>query len=75
MGSTWSVGSWSAPPKDNSFSGDVKSESSSSSETKVNMEGSAVPSERSHSGVDGYGGQMQNQALESSPAPVATPVS
>lgn len=71
-GVTWSVGSWSAPLKENTFSGDVKSESSGSSETKANMESSAVPSERSHSAVDAYG-LGRGQTLESSPAPVATP--
>lgn len=72
-GATWSVGSWTAPPKDNSFSGDVKSESSGSSETKANMESSAVPSERSISNADAYI-QGQRSGLESSPAPVsATP--
>ncbi|KAF1347892.1 INO80 complex, subunit Ies4 [Delphinella strobiligena] len=65
-GIAWSVGSWAAPPKDNTFSGDIKSESSGSSETKNNMESSAVPSERSNSNVDGYGAGQ----LESSPAPV-----
>lgn len=69
-GIAWSVGSWAAPPKDNTFSGDIKSESSGSSETKNNMESSAVPSERSNSNVDGYGAGQ----LESSPAPaISTP--
>ena len=72
-GVAWTVGSWSAPLKNQTFSGDVKSESSGSSENKANLESSAVPSERSVSALDGYGAG-QSQALESSPAPVATPV-
>src|ERR1700712_1238472 len=53
-GVTWTIGSWTAPLKDKTFSGDVKSESSYSSESKQHMESSAVASDRSNSGVDAY---------------------
>ncbi|THV83903.1 hypothetical protein D6D29_03545 [Aureobasidium pullulans] len=67
-GVAWSVGSWAAPLKDNSsFSGDVKSENSSSSQAdNVRLASSAIPSDRSNSGE----GAKQDNALESSPAPV-----
>ncbi|THW45527.1 hypothetical protein D6D17_07318 [Aureobasidium pullulans] len=66
-GVAWSVGSWAAPLKDNSsFSGDVKSENSSSSQAdNVRLASSAIPSDRSNSGE----GAKQDNALESSPAP------
>lgn len=58
-----------APVKETTFSGDVKSESSGSSEDKAHMESSAVPSERSASNAGAYG-QGRTNELESSPAPV-----
>ncbi|KAG9674153.1 hypothetical protein KCU99_g3691, partial [Aureobasidium melanogenum] len=66
-GVAWTVGSWAAPLKDNSsFSGDVKSENSSSSQAdNARLASSALPSERSNSGE----GAKADNALESSPAP------
>ena len=66
-GTTWDLSSWKAPPRDSTFSGDVKSDSGGSSEMKPN-ESSAVPSERSNSGMDG-GDRTLNSVMESSPAP------
>jgi hypothetical protein len=70
-GVAWTVGSWAAPLKDNSsFSGDVKSENSSSSQAdNARLASSALPSDRSISG----GAAKADTALESSPAP-AVPV-
>jgi hypothetical protein len=70
-GVAWTVGSWAAPLKDNSsFSGDVKSENSSSSQAdNARLASSALPSDRSISG----GAAKVDTALESSPAP-ALPV-
>ncbi|GAB7356068.1 hypothetical protein MBLNU459_g6684t1 [Dothideomycetes sp. NU459] len=72
-GVSWEVGTWSAPSKDGSnFSGDVKSESSESGETKVHMESSAV-SDRSNGDGDGDGDgdvtMQHSNGIESSPAP------
>nr|POE59285.1 ino80 complex subunit 4 [Quercus suber] len=70
-GNLWGVDSWKAPKRDDSFSGDVKSDSTGSSELKPQAS-SAVGSERSHSNVDG-GDTIMTNGLESSPAPaVAT---
>ncbi|KAI5199800.1 hypothetical protein AUEXF2481DRAFT_334636 [Aureobasidium subglaciale EXF-2481] len=67
-GVAWTVGSWAAPLKDNSsFSGDVKSENSSSSNAehaRLESRSSVIPSERSNAGE----GAKQENALESSPA-------
>ncbi|KAK5000865.1 hypothetical protein LTR66_000354 [Elasticomyces elasticus] len=60
-GYTFSAGSWRAPQKPN-FGGDVKSDSSGSSDMK-NNESSVVQSERSNSGEAG-----QTNGVESSPA-------
>lgn len=54
--------SWKAPTRD-SFAGDVKSDSTGSSEVKP-VGSSALPSERSNSGVD-----VVMNGVESSPAP------
>lgn len=68
-GVSWSVGSWSAPTRDSStFSGDAKSDTSTSEDVKAHMESSAVPSEPSNSGVDAEGAKQAN-GIESSPAP------
>lgn len=66
-GVAWTVGSWAAPLKDtSSFSGDVKSENSSSSQAdNARLASSALPSERSNSGE----GAKADNTLESSPAP------
>ena len=53
--------------RDSAFSGDVKSDSTGSSDLKPNGS-SALPSERSNSGVDG-GDTMLTNGLDSSPAP------
>ncbi|KAF2169312.1 hypothetical protein M409DRAFT_20538 [Zasmidium cellare ATCC 36951] len=66
-GAVWGMASWGAPPKDAGFAGDVKSDSTGSSEVKPVHESSAVPSERSHSHVDGDTTMMNG--IESSPAP------
>ena len=62
----WGMPSWKAPTRDASFAGDVKSDSTGSSEAKP-VGSSALPSEHSNSGIDG-GDAMMN-GLESSPAP------
>ncbi|KAL9533101.1 hypothetical protein SMMN14_03316 [Sphaerulina musiva] len=66
-GMTWNLSSWKAPPKDQGFPGDVKSDSASSSELKPNQS-SALQSERSHSHV---GEDTMMTGMQSSPAPVA----
>ena len=65
-GMMWGMPSWKAPTRDASFAGDVKSDSTGSSEAKP-VGSSALPSEHSNSGIDG-GDAMMN-GLESSPAP------
>lgn len=60
-GAMWAMPSWKAPTHD-SFSGDVKSDSTGSSDMKPNGS-SALPSERSNIDVE-----MAN-GIESSPAP------
>lgn len=62
------MSSWGAPPKDAGFAGDVKSDSTGSSEVKPVHESSAVPSERSHSHAD-IGDTIMTNGIESSPAP------
>lgn len=66
-GMFWGMPSWKAPSRDSTFSGDVKSETTGSSDLKPNGS-SALPSEQSNSGVDG-GDPMLTNGLESSPAP------
>ena len=66
-GATWAMPSWKAPERSSSFAGDVKSDSTGSSELKPNGS-SALPSERSNSGNDGGDVSMLN-GIESSPAP------
>lgn len=64
--------SWKAPPRDQGFSGDVKSDSTGSSEVKPVNESSAVASERSHSHVGettAGGDTTMMNGIESSPAP------
>lgn len=65
-GMMWGMPSWKAPTRD-SFAGDVKSDSTGSSEAKP-VGSSALPSEHSNSGIDGADTTMMN-GLESSPAP------
>lgn len=64
---TWNLSTWKAPPKDQGFPGDVKSDSASSSDIKPNQS-SALQSERSHSHV---GEDTMMTGMQSSPAPVA----
>ena len=64
----WGMSSWKAPPKDAGFAGDVKSDSTGSSEVKPVNESSAVASERSQSHADMADTTMTN-GIESSPAP------
>nr|POF05915.1 ino80 complex subunit 4 [Quercus suber] len=66
-GNLWGVDTWKAPKRDDSFSGDVKSDSTGSSELKPQAS-SAIGSERSHSNVDG-GDTIMTNGVESSPAP------
>jgi hypothetical protein len=65
-GTSWAMSSWKAPPRDQGFPGDVKSDSAGSSEVKPVNDSSNVGSERSrsHAGED----TMMN-GMESSPAP------
>ncbi|TKA33324.1 hypothetical protein B0A50_00877 [Salinomyces thailandicus] len=66
-GAIWGTNSWKAPTRDNGFSGDVKSDTTGSSDLKPN-ESSAVASEHSNSGV-GNGDARPMEGIESSPAP------
>ena len=66
-GTIWDMSSWKTMSRDSAFAGDVKSDSTGSSELKPNSS-SALASERSNSGVDGGDVTMTN-GLESSPAP------
>ncbi|EMC99169.1 hypothetical protein BAUCODRAFT_31490 [Baudoinia panamericana UAMH 10762] len=66
-GVMWGMPSWKAPQRDNGFAGDVKSDSTGSSDLKRN-DSSAVGSDRSHSGMDVGDTTMMN-GIESSPAP------
>lgn len=66
-GMTWGMSSWKAPIRDSSFAGDVKSDTTGSSDLKPN-DSSAVASERSNSGIDNGESTLMN-GLESSPAP------
>ena len=63
-GTAWAMPSWKAPARDASFSGDVKSDTTGSSELKMNGS-SALPSEHSHA----EGDTMMTNGIESSPAP------
>lgn len=63
----WGMSSWGAPTRDASFAGDVKSDSTGSSEIKGS---SAMPSERSNNGGENGDVRMVN-GIESSPAPPA----
>ena len=60
-GAMWAMPSWKAPTRD-SFSGDVKSDSTGSSDMMKPNGSSALPSERSNIDVEMNG-------IESSPAP------
>lgn len=62
------MGTWKAPPKDQGFPGDVKSDSASSTDMKPVHESSAIHSERSHSHVD-MGDDTVMTGMQSSPAP------
>jgi len=64
-GAQWAMSTWDAPKRD-SFSGDVKSDTTGSSNTKPNGS-SALPSERT-SNVD----VEMTKGIESSPAPLVT---
>ncbi|GAM87401.1 hypothetical protein ANO11243_054250 [Dothideomycetidae sp. 11243] len=67
-GVSWDVGSWSAPlGASSTFSGDVKSDSSSNTDIKPTMESSAVPSDSSRSGEPV---PAASNELASSPAPI-----
>ena len=66
-GMMWGMPSWSAPQGGSTFSSDDKSDITGSSEMKA-VGSSALPSERSNSGVDG-GDPMILNGMESSPAP------
>ena len=66
-GTIWDMSSWKTLSRDSAFTGDVKSDSTGSSELKPNGS-NALPSERSNSGADG-GDAMLTNGLESSPAP------
>ncbi|KYG45679.1 hypothetical protein M433DRAFT_45170, partial [Acidomyces richmondensis BFW] len=68
-GTVWGMRSWKAPRREESFPGDVKSDSTGSSELKPN-ESSAVASERSNSNM-GHGEPVPMNGIESSPAPAA----
>lgn len=65
-GTMWSMGTWNAPPRDQGFAADVKSDSASSSDLKQNHESSAIQSERSQSHV---GEDTMMTGMQSSPAP------
>ncbi|EME46519.1 hypothetical protein DOTSEDRAFT_70503 [Dothistroma septosporum NZE10] len=66
-GTMWGMNKWKAPPRDTGFAGDVKSDSTGSSDVKPVNDSSAVPSERSHSHIDGDTTMMNG--IASSPAP------
>ncbi|PNS17377.1 hypothetical protein CAC42_7060 [Sphaceloma murrayae] len=67
-GVNWDIGSWSAPVRTSSaFSGDVKSDGSSTGDVKPTMESSAVPSDSSRSGDLPA---IPLNGMESSPAPI-----
>lgn len=68
----WDMPSWKAPPKDQGFSGDVKSDSSS--EVKAVDQSSRVGSEgRSSREGDQTGVMGMGMGMESSPAPAPAP--
>jgi hypothetical protein len=62
------MNTWKAPPRDNGFSGDVKSDSAGSSEIKPTQESSVVASERSQGAAEPQDVTMNG--MESSPAPI-----
>lgn len=66
-GTMWGMPTWKAPERDAGFPGDVKSDTTGSSDLKPNNS-SAVASERSHSGNDN-GESTLMHGMESSPAP------
>jgi len=66
-GASWGTGTWKGYARDSGFAGDVKSDSTGSSDLKPG-ESSAVASERSHNGVDAGDASLMN--IESSPAPI-----
>ena len=72
-GVAWSVPTWRSPKKTMvDENGDVKSDTTSSQDNKLDNGDSAVPSEKSHSnGDDATPSMQQPMTLESSPAPVA----
>ncbi|OCK84558.1 hypothetical protein K432DRAFT_288725 [Lepidopterella palustris CBS 459.81] len=72
-GVTWAVPTWRAPKRAAvDFNGDVKSDTTGSSDTKVKEESSAI-SEKSNSGGDSSTpNPSQSNVLASSPAPVIT---
>jgi hypothetical protein len=65
-GTFWGMPTWKAPVRESGFAGDVKSDSTGSSDMKPN-DSSAMPSERSNSGGDNADVVMNG--MESSPAP------
>lgn len=64
----WDMHKWKAPPRETGFPGDVKSDSTGSSDVKPVHDSSAVPSERSHSHMDGDTTMING--IASSPAPL-----
>ncbi|KAK5171033.1 uncharacterized protein LTR77_004177 [Saxophila tyrrhenica] len=66
-GMMWGVGTWKAPLQSSAFAGDVKSDTTGSSDLKPNGS-SALQSEQSNSGADPGDVTMTN-GIESSPAP------
>ncbi|KAK4539731.1 hypothetical protein LTR36_010384 [Oleoguttula mirabilis] len=65
-GTMWPTSTWKAPERDAGFAGDVKSDTTGSSDLKPNNS-SAVASERSNSGND-HGESTLMRGIESSPA-------
>jgi hypothetical protein len=68
-GTVWGMSSWKAPPREQGFAGDVKSDSAGSSEPKPVNDSSNVGSERSRSHAGGDGDTTMMNGMESSPAP------
>ena len=66
-GMTWGLPTWTAPTRSSGFPGDVKSDTTGSSDLKPNGS-SAMPSDRSNSGHDN-GDVLMTNGIESSPAP------
>jgi len=70
-GVLWNLPSWRAPKGSGvDVNGDVKSDTTSSSDAKVNNESSAVPSDKSNSGND-LDVPIAHVHAASSPAPIA----